>query len=224
MGVVMVIRGERKWGWRTAAAGLGWFLVCTRLIIPLANGGRSPFYEEFFPDFGHSMFAIVWTMIRHPSRIYRVAFMADRMTYYRQLLMPVVFMPLAAPLLLIIAAPQTLVNVVSIHPPTHNIHYHYSSIPTAVVFMATVEVFVCLVNRRRWWRITAVAALVVASIGSNIAWSPSPIGRAFDDGIWVKSSKRNAAVNAALKLVRARRRRDGDALHRSPPHAPRDDL
>ena len=56
--------------------GIVWFLVCTRLIIPIANDGKAPFYEEFFPGFGHSMIEIVWTIIRHPSRIYRVAFLA----------------------------------------------------------------------------------------------------------------------------------------------------
>ena len=201
MGVVMAIRGERKWGGRTVIAGAAWFLICTRIIIPIANNGGSPFYEEFFPDFGHSMFAIAWTMIRHPSRIYRVAFLADRMTYYRQLLIPVALMPFAAPLLLAVGGPQILVNVVSLHSPTHDIHYHYSSIPIVAIFLATVEVYALLVRRGGWVRGLAVGVLIVSSVGSNIAWSPSPIGRAYDDGYWVASYPRHAAVKAALKLV-----------------------
>ena len=201
-GGVMWIRGEKKWGRRTLVAGLAWFFICTKVIIPIANHGSSPFYEEFFPDFGHSMFAIAWTMVRHPSRIYRVAFLADRRKYYRQLLVPVAFMPIAAPIVLAIAGPQTLVNVVSLHQPTHDIHYHYGSIPTAVVFIATVEVFAKLVNRRSWWRVVTIAALVIASVGSNVAWSPSPIGVAFDDGVLVHRAPRHAAIRAALKFVK----------------------
>ncbi len=116
MGLVMAIRGERKWGVRTARRGPRVVPRVHAVDHPVRRTtAPSPFYEEFFPGFGHSMFAIVWTMIRHPSRIYRVAFLGDRMTYYRQLLLPVALLPVAAPLLLLIAGPQTVVNVVSLH-------------------------------------------------------------------------------------------------------------
>ncbi|HTZ08830.1 MAG TPA: DUF2079 domain-containing protein, partial [Acidimicrobiales bacterium] len=40
---------QRARGLITAVAGAGWFLVCTKLIIPLANGGAGPFYVANFP-------------------------------------------------------------------------------------------------------------------------------------------------------------------------------
>ncbi|MEY2471668.1 MAG: hypothetical protein QOK28_997, partial [Actinomycetota bacterium] len=120
MGIVLVVRGERKWGLRTLAAGVLWFLVATQLIIPIANGGKEAFYEELFPGYGHSMKEILWTLVRHPSRTYRFAVLTDRLKYYRQLLYPVAGLGLAAPLVLLIGGPQLLVNVVSAHQPTHD--------------------------------------------------------------------------------------------------------
>ncbi len=202
MGAALWIRGEKKWGRITLLVGFAWFLVCTRLLIPIANGGKEPFYEELFPGFGNSMPEIVWTMVRHPSRIYRVAFAADRLIYYRQMLLPVGLLPFGAPLLLLIGGPQTLVNVVSAHSPTHDIRYHYSSIVIAAVFISMVEVFGRIVRRGDGWRVAVVALLIVSSVMSNREWSPSPIGRQYRSGIWAQPQPKHAVLNRALDLVK----------------------
>ena len=202
MGAVLWIRGERKIGIRTAIAGAGWFLICTRVVIPFANHGGGAFYEEFFPGFGNSLPEIVFNLVRHPSKVYRVAFLSDRMTYYRQLLLPVGLLPIGAPLLLFMAAPQTLINVVSGHVYTHQIRYHYSSVLIAVIFIATVDVFCRFVQRGDGWRVVLVALLSVSAIVSNREFSPSPISRQFHSGVWAQPSPRHAAVNAALRLVK----------------------
>jgi uncharacterized membrane protein len=202
MGVVLMIRGERKWGLRAVAAGALWFLVATQIIIPVANGGKEAFYEELFPGYGHSMKEILWTMVRHPSRTYRFAVLTDRLKYYRQLILPVAGLGLAAPLVLLIGGPQLLVNVVSAHQPTHDIRYHYSSILVAVIFMATVEVFAWIVERGVVWHVLVIAALVISSFVSNKQWSPSPLGNQYHSGIWAQPQPKHAAVNRALELLR----------------------
>jgi uncharacterized membrane protein len=202
LGIVLWIRGDKKWGRITLAAGFVYFLICTRLIIPIANGGKEPFYEELFPGFGHSMMEILWTMIRHPSRIYRFALLPDRLKYYRQLLYPVGLLPIGAPLVLLLGGPQTVVNVVSAHQPTHDIRYHYSSIVIAVIFIATVEVFARIVRRGEGWKVAVVALLVVSSVLSNREWSPSPIGRQYKSGIWAQPQAKHAVLHRALKLVK----------------------
>ena len=202
LGVVLALRGDRKMGIRTALAGVAYFLICTKLFIPLANHGKEAFYEELFPGLGNSMFEIAYNIVRHPSRVYRQAFEPDRMLYYRQLLLPVGLLPFAAPLVLLVAGPQTLVNVVSGHQPTHDIRYHYSSIVIAVIFIATVEGMARLMRRGHGWRIVVVALLVTSSVISNREWSPSPIGRQYKSGIWASAQPKHAAINQAMKLVR----------------------
>lgn len=202
MGGVLLVKGERKWGLRTMGAGVVWFLFCTRLVIPIANGGKAPFYEEFFPGFGHSMFAIAWNIVRHPSKVYDVAFLHDQLTYYRELLAPVGFLPFVAPVALLIGAPQTLVNVVSAHSPTHDIRFHYSSIVIAAIFIASMEGFVKIAKRNEGLKIAVVALLVLSSVMANHEWSPSPIGRQYKSGIWAQPQPKHAAINEALKLLK----------------------
>ena len=201
LGLVVALKfGERTQGALTTAAGAAWFLVCTKVIIPVANGGGSPFYADLFPGFGNSLPAIAWTMVRHPTRWIRLATHHDRFTYYAQLLWPVGLVCLLELPVLAIAGPQLLINVTSGHGYTHDIRFHYSSIVAAGVFVATVEA--CARRGRTAAGQRFVAGLVLAcALAANVAWSPSPLSVKFHSGIWAKPAAKHGALNAAIHLV-----------------------
>jgi uncharacterized membrane protein len=200
LGLVLAVLGERRAGLATAVVGAGWFLVATKLVIPAAGGGAGPFYQELFPGFGSSLGEIVWNMVVHPSRLWGLATRQDRLTYYWQVLAPVAFFPLAAPLVLLISVPQTVINVTSGHSLTHDFRFHYTSIVLAGVFLATVE-GIAWAARGRTARRVLVGVLVATSLVANVAWSPSPLGRQYDNGIWARADPRHATVRAALAVV-----------------------
>jgi uncharacterized membrane protein len=200
LGLVLAMLGERRVGLVTAAAGAGWFLVATKVVIPAAGGGAGPFYQELFPGFGDTLGEIVWNLVVHPSRLLGLATLPDRVTYFWQILAPVAFLPLAAPLVLLISVPQTVINISSGHALTHDIHYHYSAIVLTGVFLATVE-GIAWIGRGPRARRALVGLLVATSLVSNVAWSPSPLGVHYDDGIWARAEPRHATVRAALRLV-----------------------
>jgi uncharacterized membrane protein len=202
LGLVLAVLGRRRAGLVTAAAGAGWFLVATKVVIPAAGGGAGPFYQELFPGFGDSLGEIVWNLVAHPSRLLGLATLPDRLTYFWQIMAPVAFFPLAAPLVLLISVPQTVINVASGHALTHDIHYHYSAIVLTGVFLATVE-GMAWIGRGPGTRRALVAVLLTTSLAANVAWSPSPLGRQYDDGIWARAEPRHATVRAALRLVPA---------------------
>jgi uncharacterized membrane protein len=202
LGLVLAVLGRRRAGLVTAAAGAGWFLVATKVVIPAAGGGAGPFYQELFPGFGDSLGEIVWNLVAHPSRLLGLATLPDRLTYFWQIMAPVAFLPLAAPLVLLISVPQTVINVASGHALTHDIHYHYSAIVLTGVFLATVE-GMAWIGRGPGTRRALVAALLATSLVTNVAWSPSPLGRQYDDGVWARAAPRHATVRAALRLVPA---------------------
>jgi uncharacterized membrane protein len=200
LGLVLAVFGGRRVGLVTAAAGAGWILVATKVVIPAVGGGAGPFYEELFPGFGDSLGEIVWNLAAHPSRLLHLATLPDRLTYFWQILAPVAFLPLAAPLVLLISAPQAVINIASGHALTHDIHYHYSAVVLTGVFLATVE-GIALVGRGPRTRRVLVGLLLASALVTNVTWSPSPIGRQFDDGIWARPDPRHVTVRAALRLV-----------------------
>ncbi len=201
LGLVLALRGQRRAGVLTCVAGVGWFLLALKVIIPTANGGSSPFYvQELFPGFGDSLGAIAVNMITHPGRVISLATQPDRLTYYRELLAPVAFLPLAALEVLLIGVPQAAVNAISGHSPTHDIRYHYSSLVIVAVFLATAESCARLSGRAAIRRLLVVLVLA-SSVAANVAWSPSPIGVKYDTGIWASAQPKHAAANRALALV-----------------------
>jgi hypothetical protein len=46
-----------------------------------------------------------------------------------------------------------------------------------------------------------VGVLLAVALVANVAWSPSPLGRQFDDGWWARADPRHATVRAALRVV-----------------------
>jgi uncharacterized membrane protein len=202
LGLLLAARGHRRAGLATALAGTAWFVLATKLVIPRANGGVGPLYEELFPGFGESVGEIFLNVVRHPGQVAALATQPDRMTYYTQLLAPAAFLPVAALPVLLIAGPQVLVNVISGHPLTHDIRYHYSSIVIAAVFLATVEACAWLGGRGRRERFL-VSLVAVTALVANVAWSPSPLGVQFHSGIWAAPQAKHAAMNRALLLVPA---------------------
>jgi uncharacterized membrane protein len=202
LGLVVAWKYERRTGLLASAVGAAWFVLATKVVIPMANGGLAPLYAELFPGYGNSVFEIMKNMALHPARLWRSATATgpgSPVSYYGQMLGPVAFVALLGVPVLLVAAPQTLVNVVSGHSPTHDIRYHYSAIVVAGIFLATVE------GIRRFPDTTAraflVGLVVAASVAANATWSPSPLGVKYDTGIWAKPTPNGAVRDRAIALV-----------------------
>ena len=140
LGLVLWIKNrQRAMGLATSIVGAGWFLACTKLIIPAANGGGEPFYTALFPGYGNSVFAIAETLVFHPMRWIKTCLSKVNLTYYTQLFWPVGLVALLEPTVLLVAVPQLLVNSISTEGYTNSIQYYYTSIVLAGIFLATVE-------------------------------------------------------------------------------------
>ena len=200
LGVVLAIRGSRKEGGITAAVSVTWFAVCEKVIIPHANGGLGAFYQDFYGGLGNSVGQIAYNAVRHPSRIARIVTNADSRDYYRQLLGPYGYVPLLAPLVLVIAAPHLIVNTISTFPNTHNVRFQYSALVTAALAIGAVEACAGL-SRRRWVRWLLVAAVTVSAVVSNARQSPSPLSFHYRTGIWAGPGPRHASADRAVHLV-----------------------
>jgi uncharacterized membrane protein len=202
------VAGTRRAGVATAAAGLAWFLACTRVVIP-AILGAAPFYErELFPAFGTSFGSVLWGIVSSPGKVASMVFEAGRLAYYFKLVGPFgVLAPVAGLPLLLIGGPQAGINVLSSLPGTYDIRFQYSAVVLVAVALASVEGLGWLWRSpRRALRAVGVAALVsmgVGAVAGNVAWSPSPVGHAFDTGIWARRVPRHDVFDRAVAMVPA---------------------
>ena len=185
----------------TFGLGVGWYVVATRFVIPHFNQGKQPFYVQYFySNYGKDMPAIIETMLRHPNRVIGDATQPDRLRFYRDLALPLGGLPLAGPMLLLMALPQMLASVIGLSPYARSIHYQYTAMMIAPLMIAAIE------GGRLLWRFKVMHVILpIWMLGcaymTNVAWSPSPIGDSYN--VWAQPNPRHAAMREALKLVPA---------------------
>jgi uncharacterized membrane protein len=199
MGLLIAWRGRRKIGAIVFAVSVAWYVLATRVVIPLSNG-IGPFYDTFFGGLGKSPTEVVGHVVTHPGEALDLATRGDRVSYYEMMFSPMAFVPLLALPVLLIAGPMLAVNVLSSFPYTREIRYHYASLVLVGLILATVEA-IAGVTQRVGARRFLVALVVAASLATAVAWGPSPIGTKYHTGIWPLQSDRQSAKEAAVSLV-----------------------
>ena len=208
MGLVLLVylRGSpgyaraRLMALATVVLGLAWYAIAVAVILPHFNHGGSPFYVEYFyGSYGKSLPEVVWAILRHPDRVVNDAVQPDRLRFYRDLTLPWGGLPLAGPLMLLMALPQMLASVIGASPYARMIRYQYTAVMIAPIVIAAIE------GGWRLWRFQPVrrllpAWMILCAYVTNVAWSPSPIGN-FYGSTWARPSPRVDTMRAALSHV-----------------------
>ncbi len=199
LGIVMAIRGQRRIGLLTLGVAIVWFVVAYGLVMPHLNGGTNH-AGTFYGELGDSPTAIARTMLTEPDVIIDRLTANDALGYARDLLAPFGFLPLLAPLLLLVALPQFLANVLTNANFFYDIRFHYAAIIVAVLALATVEGIAWL--RHTSWRRFAVGFVGACALAASVAWGISPISTQFRTGYWpLDGNARQATLDAAVATV-----------------------
>lgn len=202
LGVLVWLWGHRRAGVTTVVAGLGWYLIATRLLIPWALGGHAPFYEAWFPGLGRNASEVVRHAVTRPGVVWDLVTKPDRMTYYRRLLVPFALLAVVGwrPLLLL-AGPALAVNALTSAVFARDYRYHYSALVVAGLAVAAVEA-IAILGRTAAVRRFLAGGLAAVALATTVAWGPSPIGVQFQSGIWpLKAGSRPTVKAGALRGV-----------------------
>lgn len=200
IGLLVVIRGNRRVGAVVAGACALWFVLATRLFIPVRNG-IGPFYDSFFGELGDGPGAVLKSVVTKPGRVWEMATRGDRQSYYWRIGAPFAFVFVAAPEALLVGVPMLAVNVLTSFPYARDSRFHYSALVIAGVTIATVE-GIARLGRRGERRGFLVGAVLATSIASSVVWGPAPWSAQYDSGIWpLRADPRNAAKAEAVRLV-----------------------
>lgn len=203
---LVLFKKEHRHGWWTAGLSLTWYLLCSRLFLPLFNevgvfAAQPLTYSHWFRGLMANLF--------NPQFYLQQIFHLESLAYYFGLLAPLAFIPLFGPAYLFLAIPSVGLNVLSGTGYIRSINYHYNYVQTAILFFA-------LVNGLKWLRqrffngennvkLLGLIVLVSALLG-NIAFSHFPLQRGWPLFLSRAAryySKANQAKLAALKLIPA---------------------
>jgi uncharacterized membrane protein len=167
-----------------AAGGIAWTAVAIGVIMPLfaLDGGVNPHLNRY-DALGNSPADIALTFVTRPWDAFDLLLTPGRGLYLLGLLLPLLLLPLAAPLLAAVAAPQLLINLFAASGPAQSVDYHYAVLLVPVLVAASMLGLARLRARDAGSRLgraarrpgTVAAALVVATIVTGAFQGPLPL-------------------------------------------------
>ena len=180
-------RRERRLGVITAALGLAWFLVATRLILPHFSGlTRSPFIERM-TVFGPGLRGTLKAVLAQPTLVARWLWQPEIRAYLGGLLATGGFISLFSPLVLLLTAPVLALNVFSQWSWTYSEGAHYSASLVPFIIVSAIYGVAFVAGRLQRWgllrrktAIVLVSGLVLAvSLTHHWQVGMTPLGRNF---------------------------------------------
>jgi uncharacterized membrane protein len=151
--------------------GLTYYIIS--YLIPQARGGNH-FALAFYSDFGDSPINIVKTIILSPQKVILTILEPSRLEYLKRLLLPIGFFPLFAPFVLIFAAPDLLINLLSSNTNFHQIYYQYTATVTPFLFIAGIYGVVFVKKRFYVSNILIVSYLFIVGFLGAYLYGPLP--------------------------------------------------
>ena len=188
MGLYVLLRlQERRVGLLAIGLGLGWFAICTQVILPHYNGlPISPFLHRL-AIFGPTLKASVENLLAEPALLARWLLKPEIVSYLGGLLATAGFMSLLDPTTLILCAPVTAMNIFSSWSWTYSGGAHYSASIIPFVIASGIHGLGFLSDQasarlgipRRVAVIALSALVLVISVRNHHLLGISPISRTF---------------------------------------------
>jgi uncharacterized membrane protein len=199
LGIVLLVRRQRRLGVLTMVVGIVWFLVAYGVVMPAFNGGTNH-AGIFYGELGDSPAELVKTAMTNPTMVVDRLQDNDAVGYARDLLAPFAFTSLLAPLLLVPAIPQFFANILTNLNFFWSIQFHYAAIIVTFVALSSIDGVARLKSMpvRRF----AVGAVAAAALATSVAWGMSPISTDYRNGYWaLYANPRQGAFDAAVDAV-----------------------
>lgn len=183
-----------------AASSIIFYLLIWKLI-PNALGGEH-FATQFFGEFGDSPGDIIKSMLLHPIQTIQTLLMPDRISYIKQLFLPLGYLSLAAFPFLIFAGPDLLINLLSGSPQMHQIYYQYSAAITPFIFISGVYAVYFITNKTKVIPIAIFSgAIVLFSIISAYDYGPLPFAKKPTDSMFKEPLVVKQKVNDYIQTI-----------------------
>jgi uncharacterized membrane protein len=178
MGLWYALRpGRRRAGAAIAVGGTLVSVVAIAIVVPhFAPGGGSPF-ESRYDAVGGSPGGIVSTALTDPGAVLGEVTSGRDAGYVARLIVPLLGLPLLAPLTALTAAPELVLNLLSGTRTQTSIHFHYTAGALPGLLVAAVLGAARLRRRFAWARWPEGRAVVVSTLLAGVLLGPLPVWR-----------------------------------------------
>jgi uncharacterized membrane protein len=176
MGLWYALRPGRRWaGLAITAGGLSVTVVAVALVIPHYSISGASRFEGRYTTIGRSPHGIVHTAVTDPGTIVAAATHGHDLAYLGDLLLPLLALPLLAPLAALTALPELALNLLSDTRSQTSIHFHYTAGALPGLMVAAVLGAARLRRRFAWARWPEGRAVVVSTLVAGLLLGPLPV-------------------------------------------------
>jgi uncharacterized membrane protein len=197
-GLLLVVSGRRAVGWRTAGAGLAWFLVATYVLVPLHAGRATRLFETDYGIPGSGPQALLAALPTMAGHVLQTGLANDGLFYLLLVFLPLLGLPLLAPRWLLPVAPVLLLNLAAVQPEHHQLRFHYLATAAPLLAAGAVAGLVWVRSARRPLLAPALVLLVLVAGFTSWRYGPAPWAR---DPVAIPAGPTDQARRAALDLV-----------------------
>jgi len=197
-GLLLVMGGRRAVGWRTAGAGLAWFLVATYLLAPLHAGRATRLFETDYGIAGNGPRALLTALPTMAGHALQTGLANDGLFYLLLVFLPLLGLPLLAPRWLLPVAPPLLLNLAAVQPEHHQLRFHYLATAAPLLAAGAVAGLAVVRSARRQWLAPLLVLLVVVAGFTSWRYGPAPYAR---DPVAIPAGPTDQVRREALALV-----------------------
>jgi uncharacterized membrane protein len=197
-GLLLVAGGRRAVGWRTAGAGLAWFLVATYLLAPLHAGRATRLFETDYGITGTGPVGLLASLPRMAGHALQTGLANEGLFYLLLVFLPLLGLPLLAPRWLLPVAPPLLLNLAAIQPEHHQLRFHYLATAAPLLAAGAVAGLAAVRSARRQWLAPLLVLLVVVAGFTSWRYGPAPWAR---DPVAIPAGPTDQVRRDALALV-----------------------
>jgi uncharacterized membrane protein len=197
-GLLLVAGGRRTVGWRTAGAGLGWFLLATYVLEPLHAGRVTRLFETDYGIAGTGPLALLGALPTMAGHALQTGMANDGLFYLLLVFLPLLGLPLLAPRWLWPVAPALLLNLAAVQPEHHQLRFHYLATAAPLLAAGAVAGLARVRSARRPLLAPLLVLLVVVACFTSWRYGPAPWAR---DPVAIPAGPTDQARRQALALV-----------------------
>lgn len=134
---VLFIQKKLKLGALIVVISITTFVLLTKNLIPAAQG-ENYFALKYLSEFGDSVGGILFNITTHPIKTFSIILKHGGVSYVMQLLLPLGFSSLGAPLYLLFAVPDTAKNLLSNNPNLRSFNYQYTAELVPFIYLSSI--------------------------------------------------------------------------------------
>ena len=200
IGVLMLWKRQWRFGATLIGAAFVYFLVIGVWLVPTLAGEFSS-YGALYGNLGQTPLDVVKNSVLHPSRFFGRLSDNNALGYTGQIMSPLAFMSVLAPITLVMAVPQYFINILTTADFTWAMMYHYQAVPIVAAIVAAIDGVAFMQRRNRYLGHLCVTAVLIASSIAAVNWGNSPIGKKKDYISWGSNTSWIEGWKAAQRRV-----------------------